>query len=182
VRKRCRNFIAMKIEPIPLIFSNPPSEQSRVSSPAGRAFSISLQNIASGTLAVNTLSTPVGLSLTQSSEKILQTKSKQSLNERALGLRAYKQELLASNIANADTPGYRAVDINVNDALRTGKTKDNVEVQFRIPSQSSADGNTVDMDVERAQFAKNGLMYEYTVDRVRGYYKMMDDLIRNTPY
>jgi len=38
------------------------------------------------------------------------------------------------------------------------------------------------MDVERAQFSENAVMYEYTVDRVRGYYKMMDDLLKNTPY
>ena len=111
-----------------------------------------------------------------------QAKPEQSLNERALGLRAYRQELLASNIANADTPNYKAVDIDINDALRTGKTKEDVQVQYRLPAQGSADGNTVDMDVERAQFSQNALMYEYTVDRVRGHYKEMEDLLKNLPY
>lgn len=97
-------------------------------------------------------------------------------------MRAYRQELLASNIANADTPGYKALDIDINDALRTGKTKDEIQVQYRIPAQGSIDGNTVDMDVERAQFAQNALMYEYTVDRVKGHYKEMDELLKNTPY
>lgn len=105
-----------------------------------------------------------------------------SLNERALGLRAYRQELLASNIANADTPEYKAVDFDIQEALRTGKTAKTVEVKYVIPSQGSVDGNTVEMDVERVKFAENALMYEYHVDRVRGHYKDMEDLLKNTPY
>jgi len=113
---------------------------------------------------------------------LFQPGRRESFNERALGLRAYRQELLASNIANADTPGYKAVDIDINEALRTGKSKDDAPVLYRVPAQGSIDGNSVDMDVERAQFSENAVMYEYTVDRVRGYYKMMDDLLKNTPY
>jgi len=111
-----------------------------------------------------------------------QSKPQASLNERALGLRAYRQELLASNIANADTPGYRAVDIDVSDALKSGKTREDVQVQYRMPEQGSIDGNTVSMDVERTQFAQNAVMYEYTVDRVRGRYKEIDEILKNTPY
>ncbi|EEF26647.1 conserved hypothetical protein [Ricinus communis] len=113
---------------------------------------------------------------------LFQPARRASFNERALGLRAYRQELLASNIANADTPGYKAVDIDINEALRTGKSKDDAPLLYRMPAQGSVDGNTVDMDVERAEFSQNAVMYEYTVDRVRGYYKMMDDLLKNTPY
>lgn len=173
----------MKIESIPSSFDLTPTRQNPLGGPGGAAFSKLLHTAASGQPNANSASMPRVLKPTQSLEASSQlTKPKQSLNERALGLRAYRHELLASNIANADTPGYKAVDIDINDALRTGKTKENVEVLFRIPAQASADGNTVDMDVERAQFANNGVMYEYTVDRVRGYYKMMDDLLRNTPY
>jgi flagellar basal-body rod protein FlgB len=111
-----------------------------------------------------------------------QAKPEQSLNKRALGLRAYRQELLASKMANADTANYKAVDIDINDALRTGKTKEDVQVQYRLPAQGSADGNTVDMDVERAQFSQNSLMYEYKVYRVKGHYKEMDDLLKNLPH
>lgn len=106
-----------------------------------------------------------------------------SLNERALGLRAYRQELLASNIANADTPGYKALDFDINAALRNGlSATSNLPLQYHVPNQSSIDGNTVEMDVERAKFAMNALMYEYHVDRVKGHYKDMDDLLKNTPY
>jgi len=44
------------------------------------------------------------------------------------------------------------------------------------------DGNTAEMDVERAKFTENALMYEYEVDRVKGHYKDMEDLLKNTPY
>jgi flagellar basal-body rod protein FlgB len=105
-----------------------------------------------------------------------------NINERALGLHAYRLQLLASNIANADTPGYKAVDIDVQQALRNGLSADSViPLQYHVPSQDSADGNTVEMDVERTKFAKSALMYEYTADRVKGHYKMMEELFKNLP-
>jgi len=104
----------------------------------------------------------------------------------ALNLRAARQELLASNVANADTPNYKARDVDFASALRNalagtaevlpvvqtspahlaGNTGDSImgsPVMYRRPLQPSADGNTVDMDVERAQFADNALRYEASV-------------------
>ena len=104
----------------------------------------------------------------------------------ALNLRAARQELLASNIANADTPNYKARDIDFASALQnalagtstelpvvrtssmhleggTGDTIQGAPVMYRKPVQPSADGNTVDMDVERAQFVDNALRYEASV-------------------
>lgn len=104
----------------------------------------------------------------------------------ALSLRAARQELLASNIANADTPNYKARDVDFASALKnavagtqtslpvatssplhlegnTGNTLFGSPVMYRKPIQPSADGNTVDMDVERAQFADNALRYEASV-------------------
>jgi len=104
------------------------------------------------------------------------------LHERALALRAYRQQLLASNIANADTPGYKAVDIDIQEAIRTGKTIDNVQIKYVVPSQGNIDGNTVEMDREMAKFTENALMYQYQVDRVRSHYKDMEELLKNTPY
>lgn len=104
------------------------------------------------------------------------------VHERTLALRAYRQQLLASNIANADTPGYQAVDIDIQEALRTGKTVEAVRTKFVIPGQGSVDGNTVELDTERVKFTENALMYEYEVDRVKSYYKDMEDLLKNTPY
>lgn len=107
-------------------------------------------------------------------------------NQAALNLRAARQELLASNIANADTPNFKARDIDFASALKQvvsgssaklamaatasahmsgseGKNIMGAEVKYRQASQPSADGNTVDMDVERAQFADNALRYEASV-------------------
>ena len=95
----------------------------------------------------------------------------------ALNLHAYRQKVIASNIANADTPGYRARDIDFQAALKdaqaaqSGKpqaaklgsqpdTPFGTELLYRSAVQRSADGNTVDIDVERAQFAENSVRYE----------------------
>lgn len=106
-----------------------------------------------------------------------------TLHERALALRAYRQQILASNIANADTPGYKAVDFDIHEALRNGhSTASSIPLQYHVPSQDSVDGNTVEMDVERAKFAENALMYEYALARVSGHYKDMAELLKNMPY
>jgi flagellar basal-body rod protein FlgB len=107
-------------------------------------------------------------------------------NEVALSLRAQRQQVLASNIANADTPNFKARDIDFASALQgalarsetagklsttapahfTGVAKpgetlpDGTALLYRTPAQGSVDGNTVDMDVERNQFADNALRYE----------------------
>ncbi|MFZ5524907.1 MAG: flagellar basal body rod protein FlgB [Pseudomonadota bacterium] len=105
----------------------------------------------------------------------------------ALNLLGARQELLASNIANADTPNYKARDIDFASALEsamagtssplpavktspmhlegnTGASILGSPVMYRKPVQPSADGNTVDMDVERAQFTVNALRYEVAVN------------------
>lgn len=102
----------------------------------------------------------------------------------ALSLRAQRQELLASNIANADTPNYKARDVDFAQALqgamsgtgetaskltktasahldgKTGATIGGAPVQYRTVKQGSVDGNTVEMDVERNHFVDNALRYE----------------------
>lgn len=122
--------------------------------------------------------------------------------EVALGIRAYRQQLIASNIANADTPGYKAVDIDFQEALRMAQSAaqrqpvalattaaghiagqappslPSYPLLYREPLQASVDGNTVDMDVERAKFAENTLMYEFSLARVSNHYKMMDELFQ----
>jgi len=104
----------------------------------------------------------------------------------ALNLRAAETGVAASNVANADTPNFKARDIDFASALRNalagtpeelpvvqtspshlaGNSGDSImgaPVVYRKPLQPSADGNTVDMDVERAQFADNALRYEANV-------------------
>lgn len=86
----------------------------------------------------------------------------------ALKLRSQRQELLAANIANADTPQYKAVDIDFGQALAAATSGNGdassgaggPNVLYRVPTQPSLDGNTVEMDTERAQFADNTVRYE----------------------
>jgi len=101
----------------------------------------------------------------------------------ALSLRALRQQVLASNIANADTPGFKARDIDFTKSLQdavSGRVSANeltrtVNTHLASPQsaapgagpllyrqvlQPSLDGNSVDMDVERAQFAENAVRYE----------------------
>lgn len=113
--------------------------------------------------------------------------------QNALGLRARRQELIAANIANADTPNYKARDIDFQAALstamgasggplglvrtasnhldRVGGSAGAGAVQYRTALQPSLDGNTVDSDVERAHFAENALHYQFLLERARGTFR-----------
>ena len=105
-----------------------------------------------------------------------------SFYEAALKVRAYRQEVLASNLANADTPNYRARDIDFRSALQeamqphpsgyamtTTHTRHlqgkalgprGPDLLYRNEHQPSIDGNTVETDVEMAQFADNAVRYQ----------------------
>ena len=115
----------------------------------------------------------------------------------ALNLRAFRQQLLASNIANADTPGYKARDIDFSTLLReatsgagaqlaasharhagapsaqAGATPAESAVLYRSVSQPSIDGNTVDMDGERKRFAENALHYEANIAFINSQIRLM---------
>lgn len=113
----------------------------------------------------------------------------------ALGLRARRQEILAANIANSDTPNYKARDLDFSAALKSamgagsGSLKmartDGAHLngasgasagghlKFRSSVQPSLDGNTVDLNVERAHFTENSLHYQFMLDRAAGSFKRM---------
>jgi flagellar basal-body rod protein FlgB len=140
----------------------------------------------------------------------------------ALGLRSERQRLLASNIANADTPGYVARDVDFSLALRdatssigsnrgasglamptgaalasprgalattasnhmagtvqglgSGGLRD--RLTYATAAQTNLDGNTVDMDRERANFADNAVKYEATLRFINGNVRTMLDAIK----
>jgi flagellar basal-body rod protein FlgB len=113
-------------------------------------------------------------------------------HHKALNLRAYRQELLASNIANADTPHYKARDIDFRSALNAalaGRKEGDLPlaltqarhlpgladanpygaaVRYRTEYQGAVDGNTVNMDIERAAFAENAMQYEAALTFLNG--------------
>jgi len=127
-----------------------------------------------------------------------------NFTQSVLRVRAQRQELLASNIANADTPNYKARDIDFKASLEaalagksststlptaktSGQHMNGAETSnnaafatglpdaplFRQTIQGSVDGNTVDMDLERNQFADNAIRYEASLTSINGQIKKM---------
>ena len=115
--------------------------------------------------------------------------------EAALRVRSQRQELIASNIANADTPNYKAKSMDFASALRdalgsgTGLTKtagghlsansgriSNSEKSAQ--SSPGRDGNGVNLDRERAAFIDNALRYEASVNEVNGKVKSLLSVIQ----
>ncbi|EKT62244.1 flagellar basal body rod protein FlgB [Providencia burhodogranariea] len=121
-----------------------------------------------------------------------------AFQQQALSMREARQTVLASNIANADTPGYQARDIDFNRQLQQatnsgvakgkgialavtskshiegrGMKQSALDLKYRVPYQTSMDGNTVDMDIERSQFADNTLKYQADLTFINSRVKSM---------
>jgi flagellar basal-body rod protein FlgB len=92
----------------------------------------------------------------------------------ALALRSRRLELLASNIANAATPGFRARDIDFDAALRArsgGASIDDAAASaagWRVPLNPSLDGNTVELPIEQTLFAENAVAYRTSLAFLEG--------------
>src|SRR3546814_3461621 len=104
----------------------------------------------------------------------------------ALALRSKRLEMLASNIANAATPGFKARDIDFAAELKraegggAGLQATSVahiaegtpgfggDALYRIPVQSSLDGNTVELSVEQTKFGENAVQYQTTLSFLNG--------------
>jgi flagellar basal-body rod protein FlgB len=119
----------------------------------------------------------------------------------ALTLRAERQRVIASNIANADTPGYQARDMDFASALKAatgqlpagqmattkaghmalpgGATPQQAALRYATPSQTNLDSNTVDMDRERASFADNSVKYEATLRFISGSVRTQLDAMKS---
>ena len=90
----------------------------------------------------------------------------------ALEVRSQRMGLLASNIANASTPGFKAKDVDFRSALAAveGDGGDSFArtVQFRVPTEPSMDGNTVELSQEQTAFAENAVQYQTTLSFLNG--------------
>jgi len=92
----------------------------------------------------------------------------------ALELRSQRMGLIASNIANAATPGYKARDIDFAAALDARMDGANTEsamakaALYRVPVMPSLDGNTVEMATEQLAFSENAVGYSATLTFIRG--------------
>ena len=113
----------------------------------------------------------------------------------ALQLRSQRASVLANNIANADTPGYKARDLDFSQMLKAqmGETSDTLNMntdannhlqgllqadsidglKYRIPSQPAIDGNTVDSDKERTEFTRNSMEYQAAFEFLNGRIKSL---------
>lgn len=107
------------------------------------------------------------------------------VHDNALLLFERRTQLLSENIANTDTPNYRARDIDFQQALNSAQSQSvaqsvaldtshhehislsqqpfTEDIQFREVEQSAADGNTVDLQKEKAAFAENAIRYQTTM-------------------
>lgn len=109
------------------------------------------------------------------------------IHEQALKLRGYRSEVLAANLANADTPGYQARDfdfqqvlkgevggpqqLKVTHAAHLSGTSGGLPINhllYRVPSQPSLDGNTVDTQLETANFSANAMEYQASLGFING--------------
>ena len=102
------------------------------------------------------------------------------VHAQALGLRSKRMEVLARNIANADTPHFKAKDVDFRSVLKQSKEdalnsthnlhmkiameEDSGGEKYRVPFNASFDGNTVEMNVEQAKFGQVAADYQTTLN------------------
>jgi flagellar basal-body rod protein FlgB len=89
------------------------------------------------------------------------------VHTRALELRVQRNEILAANLANEDTPGFQARDIDFADEMQRLDMSAELnlfdadpDLQYRVPTHPAQDGNTVELSVEQAEFSKNSMDFQ----------------------
>ncbi len=118
------------------------------------------------------------------------------VHPQALTLREKRSEVLASNLANADTPGYKARDLDFHAVLKKSMpASNNLEqtqqghfspndrllgstMMFRNPQQASLDGNTVESHIEQAKYAENSVQYQASLQFINGRFSGLMSAIR----
>ncbi len=119
------------------------------------------------------------------------------IHDRALSLHSRRAEVLANNIANADTPGYQARDLDFAKLLQSsvqervsmkktharhlplmGAGMGGAELLYRVPMQPSLDGNTVDLQIEQAEYAKNALKFQTSFTFLNSKFKGLSKALR----
>jgi len=121
------------------------------------------------------------------------------IHEQALKVRARRSEVLASNLANADTPGYKARDFDFKamlrrelpDPVRLATTRQghiqtetgmvpSSQMMFRNPQQASLDGNTVEVEREQVEYSANAIAYQASLRFLEGKIKGLKTAIKGT--
>lgn len=119
------------------------------------------------------------------------------IHDQALAIHSRRAEILANNIVNSDTPGFKARDVNFGEIL-SNQMKQRVRLsatnsrhistsanslageslQYRIPLQPSLDGNTVDLQMEQAEYAKNALRFQSSLTFLNGKFQGLRKAIK----
>jgi len=123
------------------------------------------------------------------------------IHEKALSFRAQRAEVLANNIANADTPNYKARDMDFSSVLQAetdkvknghfalertnskhieaeGVTLSDEALQYRTPSQPSIDQNTVDAQMEQSNYAENAVGFQASFTLLNSKFKGLVSALR----
>ena len=119
------------------------------------------------------------------------------IHDNALLVRSERSSIIANNLANADTPGFKARDIDFNAILRgevdrqsslsvdktndrhiPGRESDGWEKLYRHPLQPSIDGNTVEENVENKNFTENAMAYNASFEFLNGKFKGLTGALR----
>lgn len=117
-------------------------------------------------------------------------------HHKAMQVRTDKMEVISGNLANANTPGYKAKDIDFQKAMQSarsqqehslnrthdkhfaGKLQSQGDIEFRIPNQpDTGDGNSVEVQTERNLFLENGMRYQAGIQFLNGKIKGMKKAI-----
>ncbi|MCS7214866.1 MAG: flagellar basal body rod protein FlgB [Thermodesulfovibrio sp.] len=107
-----------------------------------------------------------------------------SLLQRIMDICAYRQKILASNIANADTPNYKARDINFHEELKKSLETQNMEYnrEYKViespTTMPNRDGNTVNVEVEMTKLTETMLMYNSATQLLSTRIRMLKDALR----
>ncbi len=123
------------------------------------------------------------------------------IHEQALGVRTKRAEVLANNLANAETPHFKAQDVDFQSALKmelqkTGnggldmntsrlghisggsQMSNDDSLQFRVPQQASIDGNTVEEHIEHGEYMKNAMDFQASFQFLNGKFKGLMSAIK----
>jgi len=118
------------------------------------------------------------------------------IHSQALTLREKRSEVLASNLANADTPGYKARDLDFQAVLKKSMPLSNrmektqqghvspndrllgATMMYRNPQQASIDGNTVESHIEHAKYSENAVQYQASLNFINGRFSGLMSAIR----
>jgi flagellar basal-body rod protein FlgB len=125
-----------------------------------------------------------------------------SFLSRALDVMSLRHQIIASNVANQDTPNYKATDIKFHEELESAlKANGTIEIQktdpkhmapgdpyapvaagniFMRPDGAGYDGNNVNAELEMATMAKNTIMYDAAAQIVSGKLKALSSAIRDS--